>query len=195
VSGHFRSLIRRRTVLKGGFALMASAFVGRLTRTAADGPVKRTALGRFKHENAAVTVARDGRVVVYMGDDEPGEYIYKFVSRGRYQPTRSEANRDLLDGGTLYVARFDAGEQGTWLPLTPENPAVRAHGLAELAAMLVNARLAADAAGGTRMDRPEWIAIQPATGAVYCTLTNNAMRERPEAANPRPRNLHGVIDT
>lgn len=156
-------------------------------------PVKRTALGRLKHENAAITVAGDGRVVVYMGDDEADEYIYKFVSRGRYQPTRSGANRDLLDDGTLYVARFDQGGQGTWLPLTPENPAVRARGIVDPAAALVNARLAADAAGGTRMDRPEWIAIHPATGAVYCTLTSNAMRDRPDAANPRPGNLHGHV--
>jgi hypothetical protein len=156
-------------------------------------PVKRTALGRFKHENAAVTLARDSRVVVYMGDDEADEYVYKFVSRGTYLPGRPDANRELLDSGTLYVARFDRGGRGTWLPLTPENPAVRARGLAELGAALVNARLAADAAGGTRMDRPEWIAVQPGTGAVYCTLTNNENRAQPGAANPRSPNVHGHV--
>jgi secreted PhoX family phosphatase len=155
-------------------------------------PVKRTALGRFKHENAAVTVAADGRVVVYMGDDEADEYVYKFVSRGKYEPARPEANRDLLDDGTLYVARFEQGGRGAWLPLTPANPAVKARGLADLGAVLVNARLAADAAGGTRMDRPEWLAVDPRTGAVYCTLTNER-REQPNAPNPRAQNVHGHV--
>jgi secreted PhoX family phosphatase len=128
-----------------------------------------------------------------MGDDEADEYIYKFVSRGRYQPGRSNRNRDLLDDGTLYVARFDRGGKGAWLPLTPGNAALRSRGLPDLPAVLVNARIAADAAGGTRMDRPEWIAIDPRSHAVYCTLTNNESRTQPDAANPRAGNAHGHI--
>jgi hypothetical protein len=155
-------------------------------------PVKRTALGRFKHENAATAVGRDGRVAVYMGDDEAGEYIYKFVSRGRYQPGAA-TSRDLLDDGTLYVARFEPDGRGRWLPLTPDVPAVRQRGLTDLGAVLVNARLAADATGGTPMDRPEWIAVEPGAGAVYCALTNNAGRQRADTANPREGNVHGHV--
>jgi secreted PhoX family phosphatase len=156
-------------------------------------PVKRTALGRFKHEVAAVTLGEDRRVVVYMADDEADEHIYKFVSKARHDPRSPGANADLLDEGTLYVARFEPGGGGTWLPLTPANPAIRRQGLVDLAAVLVNARLAADAVGATRMDRPEWIAIDPHSGAVYCSLTNNAGRTAANPANPRPANLHGHV--
>jgi secreted PhoX family phosphatase len=149
-------------------------------------PVKRTALGRFKHEGAMVTLADDGRVVVYMGDDERFDYIYKFVSKGKFNPNNRAANRDLLDEGTLYVARFDAHNAGVWLPL-PATPQA-----------LIGARLAADQAGATKMDRPEWIAVHPTTQDVYIALTNNDRRGRegqpgPDPANPRPNNVYGQI--
>ncbi|MBI4755985.1 MAG: PhoX family phosphatase [Betaproteobacteria bacterium] len=162
-------------------------------------PIKRTALGRIKHESATVTLARDGRVVVYMGDDERFEYIYRFVSRHRFDPRDPAANRHLLDEGTLFVARFDEGGEGRWLPLvhgqdglTPE------HGFRDQAEVLVKTRQAADRLGATKMDRPEWIAVHPRSGEVYCTLTHNGrrggpQRPGPDAANPRPDNVFGHI--
>ena len=168
-------------------------------------PIKRTALGRIKHEGAEYSIARDGRVVVYMGDDQAGEYIYKFVTKGKYKRGNHASNRNLLDEGTLYVARFDAGPTagdrmgtGAWLPLTLDNPDI-AKEFATLAEMLVNTRRAADIAGATKMDRPEWIAANPkANGEVYCTLTNNSTRgvgngPAVDEANPRANNRYGHI--
>ena len=165
-------------------------------------PIKRTALGRFKHEGATVTLARDGRVVVYMGDDERFEYIYKFVSRDRFR-TGSPANTNLLDEGTLYVARFDDDGKGRWLPLRhgeyhQKGALTAANGFTSQGEVAIRCRQAADLAGATKMDRPEWIAVHPESGEVYVTLTNNGKRGTPEApglnaANPRPENLFGHI--
>jgi secreted PhoX family phosphatase len=163
-------------------------------------PVKRTALGRFKHEGATVTQAKDGRIVVYMGDDERFEYIYKFVSRDHYRPDHTEAGRDLLDHGTLYVARFDDNGQGRWLQLVHgekhAHGALSAeYGFADQGEVVIRCRQAADIAGATKMDRPEWIAVHPHTGEVYVTLTNNSQRDarNTDAANPRAANSFGHI--
>jgi len=169
-------------------------------------PVKRTALGRFKHENAALAQTNDGRAVVYMGDDERGEFIYKFVSRERINPSNAKANRNLLDHGTLYVARFDAGDgnpdhpkgKGQWIELTHgKNGLDASSGFADQAEVLIHARLAASAVGATRMDRPEWIVVSPKDGQVYCTLTNNSKRgedgQPVDGPNPRAKNVYGQI--
>ncbi len=160
-------------------------------------PVKRTALGRFKHENAAAVLTDDGRVVVYLGDDERNEYIYKFVSERRCGP-RHEDNQDILDRGTLYVAIFEPGSvpgdgQGTgrWVPLLfGKNGLTPANGFASQAEVLIKTRQAADRVGATMMDRPEWIAVHPRTREVYITLTNN--NRRGSANPPIPNNPDGT---
>jgi uncharacterized protein len=177
-------------------------------------PIKRTALGRFKHESAMVVVGDDDTVVVYMGDDERNEYLYKFVCAAKLDPRNPARNRRLLDSGTLYVARFNADGSGAWLPLvwgqnglTPEN------GFADQGEVAIKCRQAADRLGATMMDRPEWIAAHPTTREVYMTLTNNSRRGNTpvssnkvdgtssaasanppvDAANPRPDNDYGHI--
>ena len=156
-------------------------------------PVKRTALGRFKHESAQYVVDKDDRVAFYMGDDERNEYIYKFVCKRKFNKDRRALNRNLLDEGTLYVARFDADLTGVWLPLTPaaigldgkalrDNPNFTGADDAEVQAkILIKTRMAADAMGATMMDRPEWTGARPRINGfkeveVYCTLTNNNRR-------------------
>jgi hypothetical protein len=167
-------------------------------------PVKRTALGRAAHEGATVAATRDGRAVVYSGEDARFEYIYKFVSRDRIRPaggglTAAQANAGLLDHGNLYVARFDADGRGRWLPLVHgQGPLSAANGFADQGEVLIKARQASDLLGGTKMDRPEWVAIDAATRWVYCTLTNNSARGQPgqpgvDAANPRANNAMGHI--
>ncbi|WP_434456304.1 PhoX family phosphatase [Stutzerimonas urumqiensis] len=160
-------------------------------------PVKRTAFGRYCRECSVLSLGDDGRMAIYSGDDTKGEYIYKFVPAGRFDDENLAANRDLLDEGTLYVARFDGGGKGQWLALVHgQNGLTAEHGFASQAEVLLNARAAADQAGATPMDRPEWVAIHPTTREVYVTLTNNdgrGTKQPVNIANRRPNNLHGHI--
>jgi secreted PhoX family phosphatase len=153
-------------------------------------PVKRTALGRFKHENAEFVVGQGGRAVVYMGDDERFDYIYKFVSESNWRSMQARGISPL-DKGKLYVAKFNDNGTGEWLELTINNPALKAR-FANQAEVLTYARIAADTVGATPMDRPEWIAAAP-NGDIYCTLTNNSRRQVPDAPNPLAPNPFGHI--
>lgn len=157
-------------------------------------PVKRTALGRFKHECACVVEARDGRVVVFSGDDEQFEYIYRYVSRLPWKQAFAQGVHPL-DEGTLYVARFDEGGSGRWLPLTAGGAGLEGWSAADV---VIQTRLAGDRVGATRLDRPEWIAAVPGRPALLATLTNNVRRgaegqPAPDAANPRSGNEYGHI--
>lgn len=165
---------------------------------------KRTALGRFAHESAAFGKVVAGQpLAVYMGDDSRNEYIFKFVSTAVWSAADATASDRLavgdkyLDNGKLYVAKFNADGTGQWIELSVTNPAIAGYAtykFADQADVFVNARLAADAVGATKMDRPEWCSTNPANGEIYFALTNNSNRvaepsgssqSAPDAANPR----------
>ncbi|WP_438855189.1 PhoX family protein [Agromyces sp. M3QZ16-3] len=179
-------------------------------------PKKHTAMGRFKHEGANVTIAEDGRVVAYMGDDERNDYLYKFVSKGRYTASTStgarKRNMALLSEGDLFVARFSgnspAGEitgagalpsdgafdgTGEWIALTRGGESVVPGMTTEQ--VLVYTRLAADLMGATKMDRPEDVEPNPLTGKVYLALTNNSRRTVAtlDEVNPITGNRYGHV--
>jgi secreted PhoX family phosphatase len=172
-------------------------------------PVKHTAMGRMAHENAALSIAPDGRVVYYMGDDDfrsRFEHIFKFVSARSYvQGGGYEENQGVLDEGTLYAARFDADGTGKWIELTQgENGLTPEAGFSSQAQVVIDARTAGDVVGATYMDRPEWVTVHPVTKEVFCTLSNNTSRGKgaplgkadalgADAANPRAPNLMGHI--
>ncbi len=165
-------------------------------------PVKRTAMGRFAHEGCVFAPVKVGRpMVFYSGDDSQNEYIYKFVTRDVYLPAPLSVARNALDRGTLYVAKFNADGGGEWLPLDFTNAGFMAKAAAagvtfsSQADVLVNTRLAADVAGATKMDRPEWGAVDPRNGHVYFALTNNSSRTaaQADASNPRGPNPYGHI--
>lgn len=175
-------------------------------------PTKRTAMGRFDHENVAFMADSDNRTAFYMGDDSTPGCIYKFVPDRAFNPDNRAANIDLLDYGTLYVAKFNGDGSGEWIALvqgqngltvgasdpgnvsqsvTPPTPTpVDFNNQAEV---LINCKSAARVAGGTVMDRPEWITVAPDNSAVFVTLTNNSSRAVVDTANPRTANRHGHI--
>ncbi|MPQ98561.1 DUF839 domain-containing protein [Modestobacter sp. I12A-02628] len=158
-------------------------------------PVKRTALGRIKHEGAFVHTTKGQRVVVYMGDDQVNEYAYKFVSSGNWKSLRARG-KSPLDEGTLYVGKFGEDGRGTWLPLVHGTPGLTAaEGFADQGDVLVKARLAATSVGATPMHRPEWTSVDQNTGAVYLTLSNDggSASAVKNAANPRVPNKWGSV--
>jgi secreted PhoX family phosphatase len=154
-------------------------------------PVKRTALGRIKHEGATVTESK-GRVVVYSGDDENGDYLYKFVGSAPWRQVRARG-RSPLNHGTLYVARFSDDGSGEWLPLVyGVGPLTLANGWLDQADVLIRTRLAADAVGATRLHRPEWVTVHPHTGELFVTLTNGSNNNAAVNSNRDP-NPYGHI--
>lgn len=175
-------------------------------------PTKRTAMGRFSHENVAYLSNASNRVAFYMGDDSTPGCIYKFVPADAFSTTNRAANTNLLDYGTLYVARFNADGTGEWRALVqgqnglvpgavdPGNvsqsttpPAPVTVNFATQSDVLINCQSAARVAGGTIMDRPEWITVAPNGQSIFVTLTNNSGRRVTDAPNPRVQNLHGHI--
>lgn len=155
-------------------------------------PIKRTSLGRFKHENAEVVINKDNRIVVYMGDDEVNEHIYKFVSNKKYDPKNPDSS--LLDDGILFVAKFSDDFSLTWIPLIyGQNGLDSSNGFNSQADICIFTRMAAKIVGATDMDRPEWISADNEGKNIYCTLTNNKTRTTINAANPRKNNIYGHI--
>ncbi|EKR8081107.1 PhoX family phosphatase [Campylobacter fetus] len=162
-------------------------------------PKKRTALGRFKHENCEIVVDKTGNVVAYSGDDENNEFVYKFIARDKFNYQNMKANRDILEFGTLYVAKFeeefgDFKGKLKWIELSMgKNGLTKENGFISQADILIRAREAASFVGATAMDRCEWISKDPNSEFLYATFTNNKIRQTPDAANPRAYNKYGQI--
>jgi len=158
-------------------------------------PIKRTSLGRFKHEAATITISKDSKVVVYMGDDEENEYLYRFVADGIYDPLKPAKN--ILDKGTLFVAKFFDNGSLEWLPLKyGQNGLDEKNGFFSQADVLIEARRAGDTVGATELDRPEDVETNPITGKTYLALTNNKERQKklPASLSALPNKLGHIVE-
>lgn len=162
-------------------------------------PKKRTSMGRFKHENCEIVVDKFGNVVAYSGDDENNEFVYKFVAKDKFKPNSPKSNVDILEFGTLYVAKFE-GSFGDfkgklkWIELTyGKNGLTKENGFISQADILIRARQAGSFVKATPMDRCEWISKDPNSEFLYATFTNNKIRQNPDASNPRAKNRYGQI--
>ena len=159
-------------------------------------PIKRTSLGRFKHEGCTVVLAKDNHPVCYSGDDQRFECLYRFVSSIPFDAHNPKASRDCLDVGTLYAAKFHEDGRLGWLPLVYGQGGLTAeNGFPSQADICIDTRRAADFVGATPLDRPEDIEVNPKTGKVYIMLTNNSKRtlDQVSAISPRAENIWGHI--
>lgn len=157
-------------------------------------PKKRTAMGRFKHENASIVAEPGKPIIAYMGDDEAGEFLYRFISKGIYEPANRAANMNLLEDGTLYCAQFAKDGSGRWLKMAAgEGPLVPANRIHDAADVLIDARRAARLLEATPMDRPEDAEVSPVTGKVYVALTSHNSRREKIPASSRGPNPYGHV--
>ncbi|HEO66172.1 MAG TPA: DUF839 domain-containing protein, partial [Spirochaetes bacterium] len=156
-------------------------------------PVKQSALGRMRHENAAITVAKDGRVVVYMGNDTNFGGFYKFISKGKYIKGNRENNLKLLTTGQLYGAQVsnETSDKGTgrWIPIDINDPVsgpkLRRAGYKSQGEVLIDAHKLNKVLGISDLDCPEDCEVHPKDGSIYLSLTGSFKRF--------PPNLHGAI--
>ena len=137
-------------------------------------PKKRTSLGRFRHENVAISISENKKVIAYMGDDKVNECMYKFVSSNSYNENNREANMNILDEGDLYVADF---ENNKWQPLDYEKREELRSVFSSQADVLINCDRSSKLAGGTECNRPEDIEINPVDGSVFISFTNNSKKD------------------
>ncbi|HTJ89297.1 MAG TPA: alkaline phosphatase PhoX [Acidocella sp.] len=137
-------------------------------------PVKRTGLGRFARAGIALTTTPDGRAVVFMSQDDPAGFLFRFISAA------AATDGSALDAGTLSVAQIN-GSGIEWVDLGTDIPT------------LVATVSAAANQGGSRFDGPGGIAIAPGNSGLYLACRGNPARDSADALNPRTGDDNGHI--
>ena len=158
-------------------------------------PVKRTALGRFKHEGAAGILNKDGRYVIYSGDDQRFDYVYDSSPQGASMPAILPPT-SICSTAAPFCRQIQCRRHRRLVAaLHGQGALTEANGFASQADVVIEARTAADLLGATKMDRPEDVEANAKTNKVYVMLTNNSQRkpEQVDAANPRADNRFGHI--